>query len=88
MVGEVFHDIEDISSSANYDLPPVISVKNVRKLPRVRDISFEVYPGEVLGITGLTGSGKTELARAIFGAEKADSGEITVEGKRVNLSSR
>ncbi len=87
MVGEVFHDIEDISSSANYDLPPVISVKNIQKLPRVRDISFEVYPGEVLGITGLTGSGKTELARAIFGAEKADSGEITVEGKRVNLSS-
>jgi len=87
MVGEVFHDVEDISSFARYDLPAVLSLKNIKKLPRVKDISFEVYPGEILGITGLTGSGKTELARAVFGAERVDSGEIFVDGKQVQLGS-
>ena len=87
MVGEVFHDVEDISSFARYDHPAVLSLKNIKKLPRVKDISFEVYPGEILGITGLTGSGKTELARAVFGAERVDSGEIFVDGKQVQLGS-
>jgi ribose transport system ATP-binding protein len=56
----------------------------VHKLNRgglLRDVSFEVHGGEVLGIAGLLGSGRTELIRAIFGLDKLESGEIRVKGK-------
>jgi ABC-type cobalamin/Fe3+-siderophores transport system ATPase subunit len=49
---------------------------------RLQDISFSAYAGEVLGIAGLVGAGRTELVRAIFGADPIDSGEIYVNGKR------
>ncbi|QDV43313.1 Galactose/methyl galactoside import ATP-binding protein MglA [Stieleria neptunia] len=48
----------------------------------VRDVSFEVLPGETFGIAGLVGSGRTELLRAIFGADRAESGHVCVSGKR------
>ena len=50
----------------------------------VRDISFEVKSGEVFGISGLVGAGRTELARAILGIDKPESGEIYVRGKKVH----
>lgn len=49
----------------------------------VRDVSFTLRRGETLGIVGLVGSGRTELARAIFGADKIDAGAIYLEGKRI-----
>ncbi len=48
---------------------------------KVRDVSFEVHSGEVLGFAGLMGSGRTEIMRAIFGADPADSGEIFLHGR-------
>ena len=48
---------------------------------RVRDVSFELHTGEVLGISGLVGSGRTELLRAIYGADRADSGSVVVENR-------
>ena len=51
---------------------------------KVKDINFTLKKGEVLGLTGLVGAGRTEVARAIFGADKA-TGEIFVEGKKVNI---
>ena len=52
-----------------------------------RDVSFEVRSGEILGFAGLVGAGRTDVARAIFGAEPADAGEIYVKGQKVNIDS-
>lgn len=59
---------------------PVLTVANLRRLPSVRDISFSVHAGEVLGLGGLVGSGRTELARLIFGAERCESGTMVLDG--------
>lgn len=65
----------------------VIEVKNLTTKPTFSDISFSIAPGEILGITGLLGSGRTELAEAIFGQYPIDSGEITVGNKSIKLNS-
>jgi len=51
------------------------------------DIGFEVRRGEILGIAGLVGAGRTEMARAVFGADPFDSGRVTVEGRQVHIRS-
>ncbi len=61
---------------------PLLEVRNLYAGQRVLDISFAVWPGEVLGIAGLLGSGRSELIRAIFGIDHVDSGEILVRGRR------
>lgn len=53
----------------------------------VKDVSFEVHAGEILGFSGLMGAGRTETARLIFGADKKDSGKIFVDGKEVTINS-
>nr|WP_303652565.1 sugar ABC transporter ATP-binding protein [Paludisphaera mucosa] len=58
----------------------VLKVRNLSRGDRVRDVSFEVRGGEVLGVSGLVGSGRTELLRAVFGADAADSGDVAVAG--------
>jgi ribose transport system ATP-binding protein len=67
--------------------PPILKVENLRKEPRVNGVSFEASPGEVLGITGLTGAGKTELSRLIFGADKLEGGQILINDKSVRFHS-
>jgi ribose transport system ATP-binding protein len=52
---------------------------------RFRDISFDLNKGEILGLAGLVGAGRTELVRAIFGADRIKNGEIFLKGKRVNI---
>ena len=59
----------------------VLEVKNLSKAGLYRDISFTLYKGEILGITGLVGAGRTEVVKSIFGAMHADSGEILLHGK-------
>lgn len=66
---------------------PVLKVENLRREPRVNGVSFEAFPGEVLGITGLTGAGKTELSRLIFGADKLEGGQISINDKSVRFHS-
>jgi len=53
----------------------------------VRDVSFNLKKGEILGFAGLMGAGRTEVARAIFGADKVQSGEIEIHGKKVKIKS-
>lgn len=60
--------------------PVRLSVRGVSREPAVRDVSLEVRSGEILGLAGLVGSGRTELARIIFGADRAAAGEIEIEG--------
>lgn len=60
---------------------PVLEVRNLLAGDRVRDVSFEVRAGEVLGFSGLVGSGRTETMRAIFGADPKDAGQIRLDGQ-------
>jgi rhamnose transport system ATP-binding protein len=62
-------------------------LRNVSSAAGVRDISLSVRQGEILGLAGLVGSGRTELAETIFGLTPADSGEILVRGKSVRIQS-
>lgn len=66
---------------------PILEVKNLTLDGAFKDISFSVKGGEILGITGLLDSGRTELALSIFGLEPATSGEIRVRGKAVKITS-
>lgn len=63
-----------------------LEVKNLAYKNILKDVSFKAYGGEILGIGGLVGSGRTELIRCIYGAEKPSNGEITLNGKRVSRS--
>jgi len=65
----------------------LLEAKNLNAPPRVNDVSFTLQAGEILGLAGLMGSGRTELARVLFGIDTPRSGEITIRGRRVNLSS-
>lgn len=67
--------------------PPVLRVKNLNRKGVLHDISLEVHRGEIVGLAGLVGSGRTETARAIFGADPIDSGVIEIEGKPVRIRS-
>jgi simple sugar transport system ATP-binding protein len=66
---------------------PLLEVRNLSKSRNFKDISFKLQAGEILGITGLLGSGRSELALALFGMYPADSGEILVEGKKKTVHS-
>jgi len=63
----------------------IMEVKHLKAGRMVRDISFDVYEGEVLGFSGLVGAGRTETMRAIFGADMKESGEIILDGKPLNI---
>jgi ABC-type sugar transport system ATPase subunit len=62
-------------------------VRGLNRGDAVRDVSFSVRRGEVVGLTGLVGAGRTEVARLIFGADRPDAGEIWLDGKRLNVRS-
>ena len=81
-------DIEDdYFVPKNISEEPVLEVKNLSIDRRVKDVSFDLRKGEILGITGLLGSGRTELALALFGLEKPTAGEIVLNGKNVKIKS-
>lgn len=72
---------------ARPDAKTVLEVKNLSLTNGFDDCSFSLREGEILGITGLLGSGRTELAEAIFGYHVAESGEIFIDGKKVDIRS-
>ncbi|UNK19143.1 sugar ABC transporter ATP-binding protein [Paenibacillus sp. N3/727] len=63
----------------------VLEVKNISGKDRFKDVSFSVHAGEIVGISGLMGAGRTEMMRAIFGLDPLDSGEVWVRGKKVAI---
>lgn len=65
----------------------VLEVRGLNQAGRLHDISFDVRAGEILGVAGLVGAGRSETARATFGADPRDYGEILVEGKPVSINS-
>jgi len=62
-----------------------LAVENLNRGQKVRDVSFAVRRGEVLGLTGLVGAGRTEMARLIFGADRLESGAIRLDGRSLRL---
>ena len=71
--------------SVDRSVAPLLQVRNLSAGKRVQDVSFDLYPGEILGLAGLMGSGRTELARAIFGIDRIDKGQILLRGERVDI---
>ena len=65
----------------------IVRVEGLTREPKFRNISFTLHKGEVLGIAGLVGAGRTEIVRCIFGADHADSGQIYIHGKEVQIRS-
>ena len=63
----------------------ILEVKHLNAGKLVRDVSFDLYAGEVLGFSGLVGAGRTETMRAIFGADPKESGEILLDGNPLNI---
>jgi ribose transport system ATP-binding protein len=75
---------------ARHNVPTTEKILEVRGISRagvLHDISFDLFRGEILGFAGLMGAGRSELARAIFGADPVDSGEILMNGRRLSLRS-
>ncbi|MET4159754.1 sugar ABC transporter ATP-binding protein [Agromyces sp. PvR057] len=67
------------------DGEPVLAVTGLSTRSLLRDVSFEVHAGEILGFAGLMGAGRTEVARAIVGADPREAGEIRMHGKPVSI---
>jgi ABC-type sugar transport system ATPase subunit len=69
------------------DAPIVLSVRGLARPPAVQEASFEIRAGEIVGLAGLIGSGRSEVARAIFGADRRTAGVVEVDGKRLDARS-
>ena len=65
----------------------VLEAENLTREPKVRGVSFRVHAGEILGIAGLVGAGRTETARLVFGADRPDAGRIFLDGRAVRVRS-
>lgn len=86
MVGRALLEDERPPAS-DQNLETVLEVRGLNRGRIIKDVSFSVRKGEILGFAGLMGAGRTEVARAVFGADKRDSGEIWVRGRRVAVRS-
>ncbi len=87
MVGRVIYEDPKTESKVPKDAPVVLKVENLNAGRMVNNVSFELHKGEILGFSGLMGAGRTETARAIFGADPKTSGTIYVNGKKVEINS-
>ena len=84
MVGRRLESSEKrIPDTSGHDV--LMAVRNLHRGKLVRDVSFSVRKGEILGFAGLMGAGRTEVMRAIFGADPLESGEVHVHGKPVKI---
>ena len=86
MVGRVIYEDPKTQSMVPKDAPVVLKVENLNAGKMVQDVSFELHKGEILGFSGLMGAGRTETARALFGADPIDSGNIYINGKKVTIN--
>jgi inositol transport system ATP-binding protein len=64
----------------------VMSVRGLTRAGKIHDVSFDIRAGEILGLSGLMGAGRTEVLEAIFGVERIEAGEITIRGKKVRIN--
>jgi ribose transport system ATP-binding protein len=84
MVGRViFESSPEVPEERSEEV--VLEVRNLNRGDELRDINFNLKKGEILGFAGLVGAGRTEVARAIFGADPIDSGEIFIKGRIAHI---
>ena len=88
MMGKDFDDLAAIKkegvSTVKEDV--IISARGLGHKGTIKPFSLDIHKGEVIGLTGLLGSGRSELVRAIYGADKPDSGELAVKGKKLKVN--
>ena len=91
MMGKDFDDLADIKSAHEGKKAegsvPVIEAEGLGHKGTIKPFNIKINKGEVIGLTGLLGSGRSELVRAIYGADKADCGKLKVNGKEVKINS-
>ncbi len=91
MVGRALDELEAISEIAERTIDrtgaPVLRASGIGKRGVLEPADLDVYDGEVVGIAGLLGSGRTELVRLLYGADRADSGQVELDGKPARLTS-
>lgn len=85
MVGRVIYGDKKEQSAVPEDAEVILEVKNLNRGKEIRNVNFNLRRGEILGFSGLMGAGRTEVARAIYGADSVDSGEIYINGKKVDI---
>lgn len=84
MVGRVIYESSpEVPEDRDQEI--VLEVKNLSRDKALKDVSFHLRKGEILGFAGLVGAGRTDTARAIFGADSFDSGEVYIKGEKVNI---
>jgi monosaccharide-transporting ATPase len=90
MLGRELVELDSIGRSSERVIErtgaPVLRVLGLGKKGSIEPMDLDVYPGEVVGLAGLLGSGRTELARLIYGADRADHGSVQVHGSTTRLS--
>ena len=89
MIGRELDDLEAISAASNREIDrsgvPVLKATDVGRRGVLEPADLEVFEGEVVGLAGLLGSGRTELARLLYGADRADSGSISINGEPARI---
>lgn len=85
MIGRVVYEDPKQKSNVADDAEVVLEVKNLCSGNTIKNVSFKLRKGEILGFSGLMGAGRTEVARAVFGADPFDAGEIFKKGQRVHI---
>ena len=89
MMGKDFDDLASIKPEGfgvDKDAPLEISARGLSHKGTIKPFDLDIHKGEVIGLTGLLGSGRSELARSIYGADKAQTGTLKVEGKDVKIN--
>ncbi len=87
MVGRTIYESSPEISPDEASNPIVLEVRGLNRGKSIQDVSFTLRRGEILGFAGLMGAGRTEVARAVFGADPVESGEILVKGEKVSIHS-
>jgi ribose transport system ATP-binding protein len=86
MVGRIIYETAP-EIPENAEMECVLEAINLNRGDQIKDVSFDLRRGEILGFAGLMGAGRTEVARAVFGADHIDSGEVYIHGKKVQIKS-
>lgn len=91
MLGRELSDLAEISRSSEREVDrtgaPVLRARDIGRRGVLEPLDIDVYPGEVVGIAGLLGSGRTELVRLLYGADRADSGTVEIDGRAARIAS-